>query len=130
MTPQDFIHLMITQLKNQDPTQPMSNEQLLQQMTDIGQLESTDQLQSSMTTMTLQNNIGAAANLLGKSIVGMDDQKNLTKGVVNGVLVQNNLVYLTLDSGANVQLGNVTSIAPAPATTTAGATAASSTTAS
>jgi len=103
---------MVTQLKNQDPTQPMSNEDLLQQMTNIGQLESSDQLQSSLTTMTLQNDIGNAAKLIGQNVTGLNDQQEQVNGMVNSVQVQNSVVYLQLDSGATLQLGNVTSIAP------------------
>jgi flagellar basal-body rod modification protein FlgD len=111
---------MVTQLKNQDPTQPMSNEDMLQQMTNIGQLESSDQLQSSLTSMTLQNSIGDAANLIGKSVIGLNDQQQQVNGVVNSVQVQNSLVYLQLDSGSTLQLGNVTAISPASTTPTTG----------
>ena len=116
LTPQDFIQLMVTQLENQDPTQPMSNEDLLQQMSEIGQLESTDTLQTSLTAMTLQNQIGSASNMIGKQVAGLDDSSNNVQGIVNSVQVQNSLVYLTLDTGASLQLGNVTAVAPAPAT--------------
>ena len=37
---EDFIKMMITQLQNQDPMQPADNNQLLAQMSQIGQLQS------------------------------------------------------------------------------------------
>jgi len=118
LTPQNFIQLMVTQLQNQDPTQPTSNEDLLQQMSEIGQLESTTQLQTSLTSMTLQTQIGSSGNLIGKSVAGLDDQNNNVQGVVNSISVQNSQVYLNLDSGSSLQMGNVTSIAPGPTTAT------------
>ena len=57
---EDFIKMMITQLQNQDPMEPAKNEELLAQMSQIGQLESSTQLQDSLKSLVLQNNIGAA----------------------------------------------------------------------
>ena len=37
---EDFIKMMITQLQNQDPLEPAKNEELLAQMSQIGQLQS------------------------------------------------------------------------------------------
>ncbi|MEO0660669.1 MAG: flagellar hook capping FlgD N-terminal domain-containing protein, partial [Planctomycetota bacterium] len=55
-----FTQLLVTQLQNQDPTEPAKNEQLLAQMSQIGQLQSSTELQKSLETMTLQSNLGAA----------------------------------------------------------------------
>ena len=38
---EDFIKMMITQLQNQDPMEPAKNEELLAQMSQIGQLQSS-----------------------------------------------------------------------------------------
>jgi flagellar basal-body rod modification protein FlgD len=114
LTANDFISLLITELQNQDPTQPMSNTDLLTQMSQIGQLESTDQMQTTLQGITLQSSIGSAGNLIGKEIQGLDDQNNNVSGIVTGVQVQNQQVYLALDSGDSVQMGNVTQISPAP----------------
>src|SRR5919112_70718 len=71
---EDFIKMMITQLQNQDPLEPAKNEQLLAQMSQIGQLESSTQLQSSLKTLVMQNNIGSAGNMIGKMVNGLDDR--------------------------------------------------------
>jgi flagellar basal-body rod modification protein FlgD len=122
LTASDFISLLITQLQNQDPTQPMSNTDLLTQLSQIGQLESNDQMQTTLQGITLQTTIGSAGNLIGKQIQGLDDQNNNVTGIVTGVQVQNQQVYLALDSGDSVQLGNVTQIEPATGSTAAGST--------
>jgi flagellar basal-body rod modification protein FlgD len=114
LTANDFIGLLITELQNQDPTQPMSNTDLLTQLSQIGQLESTDQMQTTLQGITLQSSIGSAGNLIGKQIQGIDDEKNNVTGIVTGVQVQNQQVYLALDSGDSVQMGNVSQISPAP----------------
>lgn len=118
---QDFIQMMITQLQNQDPMNPAKNEELLAQMSQIGQLQASTTLQDSLSGMMIQNQIGAAGNLIGKSVQGMDDQNNTIAGVVSSIRVESQQVFLELDSGKRLALGRVTSIASAPATARAAA---------
>jgi flagellar basal-body rod modification protein FlgD len=128
LTPQDFIQMMVTQLQNQDPTQPTSNEEILQQISQIGQLQSSDTLQTDLSAMVLQNSISSAGNLIGKTVKGVDSTGSTSSGIVNSVQVSNGAVSLQLDSGVSMSLSNVQSIAsPAAATTTTGSTAATTT---
>ena len=112
LKPEDFIKMMLTQLQNQDPMEPAKNQELLAQMSQIGQLQSTTQLQDSLKSLVLQNNIGAAGNLIGKTVQGMDDQNKNVTGLVNSVRVQSDQVYLELDNGNSLAMSRVTSIAP------------------
>jgi flagellar basal-body rod modification protein FlgD len=124
---EDFIKMMVTQLQNQDPLEPTKNQELLAQMSQIGQLQSTDQLQQSLQGLVLQNQIGAAGNLIGKTVQGLDDNDESVEGLVNSVRVQQDDVYLELDNGKTLQLAKVTQIAPGPNTTTDSTSAAQST---
>jgi flagellar basal-body rod modification protein FlgD len=122
---EDFIKMMITQLQNQDPMQPAKNEELLAQMSQIGQLEASTTLQESLKGLVIQNQIGSAGNLIGKSVEGMDDRNETIRGIVNSVKVESDQVFLELDNGKRLALGRVTGIAAAPATSrglTAGTT--------
>src|SRR5258706_1267414 len=119
---QDFIKMMVTQLQNQDPLEPAKNDQLLAQMSQIGQLQSSTQLQESLKGLVIQNQIGAAGNLIGKSVQGFDDQNNDVKGMVNSVRVQQDNVYLELDNGKSLALGRVANIAGATTAPTTAAT--------
>ncbi len=110
----DFINMMVTQLQNQDPMEPTKNSELLAQMSQIGQLQSSTTLQDSLKGLVLQNQIGSAGNLIGKSIQGLDDKNANVAGIVNSVKVQDNSVYLELDTGKTLSLSNVTNIASAP----------------
>ena len=115
---EDFIKMMITQLQNQDPLEPAKNDQLLAQMSQIGQLQASTALQDSLKGLVLQNSLGSAGNLIGKMVQGLDDQADPVSGLVNSVRVKDNNVYLELDSGKTLELGKVTSISPAPASAT------------
>ena len=107
---EDFIKMMITQLQNQDPMEPAKNEQLLAQMSQIGQLESATQLQSSLSKLVLQNNLGAAGNLIGKQVQGLGDDGDDLGGEVTSVRVEAGDVYLELDTGSRLRLDRVTEI--------------------
>jgi flagellar basal-body rod modification protein FlgD len=130
LTPNDFINLMVTELQNQDPTQPESNDELLSQMSQIGQLESSDSLQTTLSGLAQQNQIGAASSLIGKSVEGTDSNNNPVTGTVTSVSIASTGVTLGLDSGSNVALTNITNIAPTatPASTSTTTTPATTTT--
>ncbi len=117
----DFMQLLITQLQNQDPTQPMSNQDLLQQVTQIGTLQSQNSLQDTMKQLVLQNQIASAANLIGKGVAGTDANLNSVSGLVTSVQVDNanSTVNLELDNGQTLPLSNVTTVATLPTTGTA-----------
>src|SRR4051794_1899243 len=106
----DFINMMVTQLQNQDPLQPTSNQDLLQQMSQIGQMEASTDLQTSLKTITLQNNISSAGNLIGKMVNGQDERGAPINGLVNSVKVVDGAVSLELDNGKELSLSNVTGI--------------------
>jgi flagellar basal-body rod modification protein FlgD len=110
LTPQDFIQMMVTQLQNQDPLQPTSNEDLLNQMSEIGQLQSSTDLSTTLKTITLQNDISSAGNMIGKQVTGQDDRGNPMQGVVDSVKVVDGAVSLELDNGQELSLSNVTGI--------------------
>src|SRR5204863_2353428 len=95
---QDFIKMMVTQLQNQDPLEPAKNDQLLAQMSQIGQLQSSTQLQESLKGLVLQNQIGSASTLIGKTVQGLDANDDPVTGTVTSVRVQDDGVSLELDN--------------------------------
>jgi flagellar basal-body rod modification protein FlgD len=118
LTASDFVQMMITQLQNQDPLNPTDSGQMMQQMSEIGQMQSTTQLQTTLTTLGSQTQIGAASSLLGKQVTGIDATNNTVSGVVSSVQVNSSGVNLLLDSGGNLPLSGVTTITPAAAAAT------------
>ena len=110
LKPSDFIKLMVTQLQHQDPTQPTSNQDLLAQMSQIGQLESSTQLQTTMASVTMQTQVGSASALIGKNVTGIDSANNSVTGVVNSVSVAGGNVSLNLADGSSLALSGLSSI--------------------
>jgi len=112
---EDFIKMMITQLQQQDPMEPAKNEQLLAQMSQIGQLQSNTLMQESLKGMVLQHQIGSAGNLIGKQIKGLSPEGEPVAGLVNSVRVEEGAVKLELDNGKQLALERVISIGGATA---------------
>ena len=108
---EDFIKMMVTQLQHQDPMEPAKNQELLAQMSQIGQLQSSTKLQEVLGGLALQNQIGSAGNLIGKLVRGLDERNENVQGLVTGVRVKDNKAFLELDNGHTLPLGGVTEIA-------------------
>lgn len=79
----DFLTLMITQFKNQDPFEPMDNGQFLGQLAQFSTVSGIDSLNSSFAG--LANSISGeqalqAANLVGHSVLAVTDEAYLGDG--------------------------------------------------
>jgi flagellar basal-body rod modification protein FlgD len=71
-----FLRLLTTQLQNQDPTDPVSNEQFVAQLAQFSQLEQLQSLNSQVELLYYVNtsmNNAAMTNLLGQTVVAVSD---------------------------------------------------------
>lgn len=71
LTNEDFLNLMIQELKLQDPTKPMDSQQMLatqMQMSTIETNQQTIAAMQSLQTAFSQNALSNAANIIGKNI--------------------------------------------------------------
>jgi flagellar basal-body rod modification protein FlgD len=82
-----FLTLMIKELQNQDPLNPMDNSQMLTQLSEIRQVGSTDKLTSTLNSVLLGQNISSATNLIGANITALSDDNQQVSGVVDKVSI-------------------------------------------
>lgn len=82
-----FLTLMITELQNQDPLNPMDNSQMLEQLSTIRQIGSTNQLTESLSSVLLGQNISTASNLIGKKVNALTNDGKNVDGVVERVSI-------------------------------------------
>ena len=75
-------------------------------------VRTADTLQESLKGMVLQNQIGSASSLIGKTVQGLDGDDDPVTGLVNSVKVGADGVSLELDNGKSLMLSRVTQIAP------------------
>ena len=83
-----FLSLLITEMQNQDPLNPTSNSEFLQQVSQIREIGATNQLTESLTALTTGSSLSTASNLIGKEIDAIDTEGNEVNGLVSKVTVE------------------------------------------
>jgi flagellar basal-body rod modification protein FlgD len=83
-----FLGLLITELQNQDPLNPMDNAQMLEQIGQIREIGSTNQLTETLTTLAIGQELTMASNLIGKTVSALDSNADSVEGLVDRVSVQ------------------------------------------
>ena len=66
-----FLELMITELQNQDPLNPLENDELLAQISQIREVGATDKLTQTLDAVLLGQNVSSATNLIGADVGAM-----------------------------------------------------------
>ena len=77
----DFLTLLITQMQNQDPTEPMENTEFIAQMAQFSSLEQMTNMASSFEKMSNYISASEGASMLGKTV-----QVNVGDATVTGVV--------------------------------------------
>lgn len=81
----DYMKLLVTQLQNQDPTEPMDNYQMAAQLTQFSQLEQLESMNKNFSQVLDSIQQTYARSLLGKEVAFVP--KNSPSGVpVKGVV--------------------------------------------
>ena len=104
----DFLNLLVTQLKNQDPLKPMEDKEFIVQMAQFSTLE---QMQNLTQVAQLQQ----ATSMIGESIRAEVNQKDkgmpeLVYGRVTSIRQNSGEMYVSLNSGKEVKLSEVKSV--------------------
>jgi flagellar basal-body rod modification protein FlgD len=84
----EFLKLMITELTNQDPLNPMDNAQLVEQIGQIRSISATTQLSDTLGAVLSGQNLSTASSLIGKRVAALTDQLENVTGVVDRVSVE------------------------------------------
>ena len=106
----DFLKLMVAQMKNQDPMNPADDKDNIAQMAQFSSLEQITNLASATqqlaTRMTLTQNVG----LLGHDVTYTKADGTLTSGTVSAVDVAGGTPSLTVGDQTDVDPTLVTSV--------------------
>lgn len=113
-----FFKLLIAQLANQDPLEPTSNQELLQQISSIRDIELSTALTRSLKTLVDQQRLGSGAALIGQYVSGSPGASGEgtpgAAGVVLGIrFMGDGAAVLLLDNGGELPLDQVQSVMPA-----------------
>ncbi|MCO5400315.1 flagellar hook assembly protein FlgD [Ralstonia soli] len=78
-----FMTLLVTQLKNQDPLNPMDNSQMTAQLAQINTVSGIQQLNTTMSNMALQSAASQGAALIGRTVAAPASNLTLASGAAN-----------------------------------------------
>ncbi len=113
----EFLNLFVAQLENQDPLDPVKNEDFVAQLASISSVEQLESLNDNVVASIAlnQNNallsqLTSSSSLLGKEVAYIHQLTgNEQRGVVEGVKIQNGIAVLNIN-GEDVPLGTVSEI--------------------
>lgn len=107
----DYMKLLVTQLKNQDPLSPMDNSQMTSQMTQLSQLQQLEVMNTSFAKVLANEQMGYASSLIGKQIAFVNPEDgNISAGTVEQVAKIDGDVMLKVGT-YSVKLDDVTAVA-------------------
>jgi flagellar basal-body rod modification protein FlgD len=97
-----FLKLLITEMQNQDPLNPLDNKDMLAQISQLREVGATDKLTKTLDSVLLGQNIASSTNLIGAEIDALSDDQQRVTGIVKEVSIENGQpkLRLDLDSGA------------------------------
>ena len=81
----DFLKLLMAQLKNQDPMKPMDDTAMIAQMAQFSALEATQQLNATITQSANVQTVSSAGALIGKYVQADLADGTTSMGAVTGV---------------------------------------------
>lgn len=98
-----FLHLLIAQMRNQDPMEPMKSSDYVAQLATFSQVEKTIQTNERIASLLNTGNLQLAESLIGKTVIS---EENNAAGVVVAAKVVDNGVMVMLDDGSEFMVGD------------------------
>ena len=99
---QSFLKLLVAQMKNQDPTNPMDSTQYMAQLAAFSQVEQSVQMNTKLDRMLQSSTLEQAASIIGRTVTSAD---GATTGKVEEVRLVSNGIVAMLEGGAEIAVG-------------------------
>ncbi len=94
----DYMSLLVTQLRHQNPLEPMSSEQMASQLSQLAQLEQVERLNSTFGQVLQAEQANQAAGLIGKEVsFYVEGQEEPYVGPVKSVQLIGDKIGLIVD---------------------------------
>lgn len=106
-----FLLLLTTQLKHQDPLEPMKDREFVAQLAQFNALEQMILLNRSFESFLTGNQIAQAGSLIGRTVTGVSVEGETVSGEVEKVAAEEKNVYLIVD-GQKIKLSAVQEVKP------------------
>jgi len=124
LTSSQFMQLLVSQVQNQDPLNPMSDADFAAQLAQFASLEGIDQMNTNLSSLLTVQQLAQGASLIGHTVDYQPTAGSTTtsQGTVDQIAIQNGQLQLII-GGKAVNISQVSGIQPSA---TASSTAAGS----
>ena len=102
---QSFLKLLIAEMKNQDPTNPMDTSQYMSQFAQLSTVEQAMQTNSKLDALLSSQSLSQANGLIGKTVSFTDATGATFSGKVVSISINNDGSIATLENGTKVAVG-------------------------
>ena len=101
----DFLQLLIAQMKNQDPTSPTDMSQYMSQFAQLSSVEQAIQTNTKLDSLLSSNALSQAESLIGRTAAFTSADGQSTSRKITAVHIIQGGAVATLDNGVDVELG-------------------------
>ena len=98
-----FLQLLLAQMKNQDPTQPMDSAQMVSQLATFSQVQESVTTNSKLDSLLTSQSLTLADAAIGHTVTSADGSQS---GIVKSVKITSDGPLATLDNGQTLLLGS------------------------
>ncbi|MFN8132457.1 MAG: flagellar hook capping FlgD N-terminal domain-containing protein [Solirubrobacteraceae bacterium] len=98
----DFLKLLVGQMRNQNPMQPTGDNEWISQMTQFSVLEQITNVATQTTALTDEQRTTRTLALIGKTVTYLDDQGAAQTGAVERVTLTSDGPRLTIGGHAGI----------------------------
>ena len=102
-----FMQLLVTQLRNQDPSSPMDTTDMVAQTTQLAMMESLTKLTAGVEGLLSSQQSTQASQLIGATVTWMDGSGESRSGIVDSVSFGGETPTVSVD-GTDVALSEIT----------------------
>lgn len=99
---QSFLKLLVAQMKNQDPTEPMDATQYVAQLATFSNVEQAVQMNSKLETLIGNTSLAKAEGWIGRTLTNQDGS---ITGVVKSVVILKDGMVAQLEDGKTLPIG-------------------------
>ncbi len=97
-----FLKLLVAQMKNQDPTNPMDSTQYVAQLASFSNVEQSVQINAKLDQLLQSSSLAQADALIGRTVTSADDSLS---GKVASVRLVTNGIVAVLENGKELTMG-------------------------
>ncbi|MHC4497017.1 MAG: flagellar hook assembly protein FlgD [Planctomycetota bacterium] len=101
----DYMKLLVTELQNQNPLEPLDNNQMAAQLAQFSQLQQIESMNTSFASVLAVTELSYASSLIGKEVSFMSETSTGDEVVTSGIVEE---VINNGDGKITLSVGNQT----------------------